>query len=345
MRVEEKGVKTLLRRFVAAKIDSRAVVAAITMGLGLVALVSCDRGITNLKRLEPGENFRDCASCPLMVVLPEGSFMMGSPESELDRWEDEGPRHDVTIQSFAVGVYEVTYSEWDTCVDEGGCRHRADDYDGFVGPSHPVTDVSWRDAKEYVIWLNEKTEEEYRLLSEAEWEYVARAGTDTARYWGESSDGQCRYANGADAEARIVFPNWRAVTCSDGHVFEAPVGTYRANAFGVHDILGNVYEWTRDCWHEDYEGAPSDGTSWHQEGLGDCDVAVIRGGSWISPPGYTRSAFRNREELDVRDDHIGFRVARSVQIGADDGGARPIGGNGSGNGSNGGKDQPETGGR
>jgi len=200
--------------------DRKAVVSAVTMGLGLVALtlVSCESGVTNVKRLEPGEKFRDCALCPSMIVVPGGSFMMGSPDSELNRLDSEGPRHGVTIQSFAVGVYEVTYSEWDTCVNEGGCGHRADDYEGFVGPSHPVTDVSWHDAKEYVTWLQEKTGEKYRLLNEAEWEYMARAGTDTARYWGESSGGQCLYANAADAEARTRFPNWTTVTCNDGHV-------------------------------------------------------------------------------------------------------------------------------
>ncbi len=310
---------TVLRRLVATAIDRRAVVSAGMMGLGLLFLVSCEMGDMG-KTLKTGETFRDCASCPLMVVLPEGSFMMGSPESELYRWDDEGPRHDVTIQSFAVGVYEVTYSEWDTCVSEGACRHRADDYDGFVGPSHPVTDVSWHDAKEYVTWLKEKTGEEYRLLSEAEWEYVARAGTDTARYWGESSDGQCRYANGADDEAKTVFPDWRTATCSDGHVFEAPVGTYSANAYGVHDVLGNVYEWTEDCWNEDYVGAPRDGSSWR---TGDCGVAMIRGGSWFSAPGNVRSAFRWWGELRLRDIDLGFRVARSAQIAVDDGGERP----------------------
>lgn len=232
------------------------------------------------------------------------------------------------------------------CVDEGGCRHRADDYDGFVEPRHPVTDVSWRDAEEYVSWLEEKTGKEYRLLSEAEWEYVARAGSDTARYWGESSGGQCRFANGADAEARIVFPDWTTVTCSDGHVFEAPVGTYGANAFGVHDILGNVSEWTRDCWHENYEGAPNDGTSWHQEGDGDCDRAVFRGGSWFSVPGAIRSAYRGWGRLGVRDVDLGLRVARSVQIAVDDGGARPISGDGGdGDAETDDKPKPGTGGR
>lgn len=245
---------------------------------------------------------------------------MGSPESELNRRDSEGPRHGVTIQSVAVGVYEVTYSEWDTCVDEGGCRHRADDYDGFVGPSHPVTDVNWRDAKEYVTWLKEKTGEEYRLLSEAEWEYMARARTDTARYWGESSDGQCRYANAADAEALMLFPDWQTVTCNDEHVFQAPVGTYRPNEFGVYDVLGNVWEWTEDCWNENYEGAPRNGNSWR---TGYCGVAVVRGGSWVNTPGNTRSATRFWSEIESRDSAVGFRVARGAEIGGDDDVDRP----------------------
>lgn len=287
--------------------SKQTLVSAGMMALGLVLLVSCEIGDMG-KALKVGEEFRDCASCPLMVVLPEGSFMMGSPESELNRWDDESPRRRVTIQSFAVGVYEITYREWNICVDDGGCTHRANDY-GVLGPSHPVIDVSWHDAKEYAKWLKEKTGEDYRLLSEAEWEYMARAGTDTARYWGERSDGQCLYANGADEAAQREFPDWVTVGCSDGHVDLAFVGTFLENAFGVHDVLGNVYEWTEDCWNEDYEGAPRDGNSWQS---GFCGVAVIRGGSWISAPGNVRSSFRLWAERSLRDIDVGLRVARGA---------------------------------
>ena len=146
-----------------------------------------------------GEYFRDCAACPEMVVVPAGSFMMGSPESSVEAYSDEKPHHRVTIgYAFAVGVYEVTFAEWDACAGAGGCGgYRPGDY-GWGRGSRPVINVSWEDAREYVRWLSRETGEEYRLLTEAEWEYVARAGTQTERYWGESETGQCRYGNGYD---------------------------------------------------------------------------------------------------------------------------------------------------
>ena len=139
--------------------------------------------------------------------------------------------------------------------------------------TEPVVCVSWDDAQAYVRWLSEETGEAYRLLSEAEWEYVARAGTTTARYWGESEAGQCRYANGADAGTGFEW----AVSCHDGHARTAPVGRYEANAFGLYDVLGNVLEWTADCWNESYAGAPSNGGAWES---GECTRRVLRGGSW-----------------------------------------------------------------
>ena len=187
----------------------------------------------------PGERFSDCAACPEMVVVAAGSFMMGSPETEEGRWSDEGPQHRVTIGSpFAVGVYEVTFAEWDACVGAGGCGGYRPDDRGWGRGSRPVMNVSWEDAQQYVRWLSRETGESYRLLSEAEWEYVARAGTQTARYWGNDESRQCSYANGDDDD----------VECSDG--FEsstAPVGSFRANAWGLYDVLGNVFEWTEDC--------------------------------------------------------------------------------------------------
>ena len=147
----------------------------------------------------PGTVFRDCAACPEMVVVPAGSFMMGSPTSEEGRYDDEGPRHRVTIGSpFSVGVYEATFAEWDGCVRAGGCGGYRPEDEGWGRGSRPVMNVSWEDAQEYVRWLSRETGQRYRLLSEAEWEYVARAGTQTARYWGESESGQCRYGNGYD---------------------------------------------------------------------------------------------------------------------------------------------------
>ena len=178
--------------------------------------------------LEPGRVFRDCAACPEMVVVPAGRFMMGSPGSEVGRWDDEGPRHSVTIGTpVAVGVYEVTFAEWDACGRAGGCGVYAPDDEGWGRGRRPVINVSWEDAREYVQWLSRETGERYRLLSEAEWEYVARSGTETARHWGESEAGQCRYANGYDVTGdRKHSYDREHVRCADGNTETAPVGSY-----------------------------------------------------------------------------------------------------------------------
>ena len=261
-----------------------------------------------------------------MVVVPVGSFLMGSPESEAGRWDDgrEGPVHPVTIgHRLAVGVNEVTRGEFARFVSAtgrsmgDGCRtsesgvwkERSGRHWKSPGFSqtdaHPVVCVSWNDAQAYMRWLSGRTGEEYRLLSEAEWEYVARAGTETARYWGASESGQCRYANGADASTDF---DWRT-GCNDGHASTAPVGRYEANGYGLHDVLGNVWEWVEDCWNDSYAGAPRDGSAWTS---GVCSVRVLRGGSWYLPPKYLRSALRYGDTTGHRDDDLGFRVARAL---------------------------------
>ena len=262
--------------------------------------------------MAPGERFSDCAACPEMVVVPAGSFMMGSPASEEGRFDDEGPQHRVTIGSpFAVGVYEVTFAEWDGCVRAGGCGGYRPEDEGWGRGSRPVINVSWEDAQEYVRWLSRETGQRYRLLSEAEWEYVARAGTQMARYWGESESGQCRYGNGYDrtGHAELEYGYSEPVTCSDGYVHTAPGGLFEPNAFGLYDVLGNVWEWTEDCWNESYSGAPPDGSAWRS---GDCSRRVLRGGSWFSAPRDLRSAFRFRYSAGNRFSHFGFRVARTI---------------------------------
>ena len=228
-----------------------------------------------------GEVFRDCDRCPEMVAVPAGSFTMGSPSSESGRDGDEGPQRQVEISSpFAVGVYEVTFAEWDACVSDGGCGGYHPDDQGWGRGRRPVINVSWDDAKAYASWLSRETGESYRLLSEAEWEYAARAGTATARYWGESASGQRGYANGADRTAKRHQSGWTVVDCDDGHYRTAPVGSFRPNRFGLHDVLGNVWEWVEDCWHDSYAGAPRDGHAWLGDDGGDCSRRVLRGGSW-----------------------------------------------------------------
>ena len=179
------------------------------------------------------------------------------------------------------------------------------------GGNHPVVCVSWDEAKAYVGWLSRKTGETYRLLSEAEWEYAARAGTRTARHWGAGEIGQCRYANGADRKLKKRY-KWRskAASCDDGHVHTSPAGTYQANGFGLHDMLGNVHEWVEDCWHESYEGAPTDGHAWTRGG--DCSRRVLRGGAWETLPWSLYSANRIRSTTGRRSVHSGFRIARTL---------------------------------
>lgn len=266
-------------------------------------------------------NFRDCPHCPEMARIPAGTFLMGSPETETGRLEDEGPQREITVGApFAIGVYEVTFAEWDACVGDGGC-------DGFRPPDggwgrgrRPVVFVSWQDAQGYVRWLSEETGETYRLPSEAQWEYAARAGTRTARYWGESAAEQCRYANGFDQDiaranrgrveafqrAGVGFPS-----CSDGHGAEtAPVGSYEPNAFGLYDVIGNLAEWTEDCWNPDHSERP--GTD-EVRTTGDCSRRVLRGGTWAYPLEMLRSAKRAPVALDRRDTGLSFRVARVVR--------------------------------
>lgn len=259
----------------------------------------------------PGRRFRDCAVCPEMVVVPAGSFMMGSPEGEEGRLDPEGPLHRVTIRApFAVGVYEVTFAEWDACVGAGGCGEYRPEDEGWGRGSRPVINVSWEDAQEYVRWLSRETGETYRLPTEAEWEYVARAGTTTARYWGASEAGQCRHENGYDRTGDARLDWWDDLAaCSDGYVRTAPVGLFEPNAFGLYDVLGNVLEWTQDCWNESYRGAPTDGSAWRS---GDCSQRVLRGGSWSDAPRVLRSASRYGHSPGDRRTILGFRVVRTT---------------------------------
>ena len=257
-----------------------------------------------------GEVFRDCDVCPEMVVVPAGSFLMGSPDSEEGRDNDEGPQREVSVDyALAVGVYEVTFDEWDACVRGGGCGGYEPGDEGWGRGKRPVINVHWEDAWQYADWLTEQTGEEYRLLSEAEWEYVARAGTRTERYWGDAEREQCRYANGYDANGHLEHGlDWEPVGCRDRQASTAPAGSYLPNGFGLYDVLGNVFEWVDDCYG-DYEDAPADGRSSYE---GYCSLRVLRGGSWLSAPRNLRSASRYRSPAGFRDSYDGFRVARTM---------------------------------
>ena len=255
----------------------------------------------SLQRLDPGTVIKDCDACPEMVVIPAGSFTMGSPASEPGRYSDEAPQHHVTIsRQFAAGKFEVTFDEWDACVREGGCDHFPGD-SGWVRGPRPVTNVSWDDAQQYVQWLTRKTGWNYRLLTEAEWEYVARAGTTTAFSFGSTITPQ--QANYHAQESAADSPD---AASSRGQT--VPVGSYAPNAFGLYDVHGNVGEFTEDCWNPNYVGAPADGSAWV---AGNCLLRVLRGGSWFSAPLALRSAFRSLVIAASRFADFGLRIART----------------------------------
>ena len=259
---------------------------------------------------QPGRRFRDCEECPEMVVVPAGTYQMGSPTSEVeDRWfydGEEEPIHPVTIsEPFAVGINEVTFEEWDQCVNDGECgSHRPED-EGWGRGTRPVINVDWRDAMIYVAWLRNRTGRAYRLLSESEWEYVARAGTTTAFHTGASiSTDQANY-NGNHTYGSGQKGEYRQRT--------TPVGTFEPNPYGLYDVHGNVAEWVEDCWNKSYEGAPGDGSVWNTNSYGDeCRVFMVRGGSWDDVPSSIRSAYRDQDTWFERKSNLGFRVARTL---------------------------------
>ena len=230
--------------------------------------------------LAPGKTFRDCADCPEMVMIPSGSFRMGDLSGA--GGSDERPVREVRIgYNSGVGKYEVTQDEWLAVMGSMPSR--------FTGGRRPVEMVSWDDAKAFVVKLSAKTGKKYRLLSESEWEHVARAGSRSKYPWGNAFDASKANNNG------------------NGSV---SVGLYGANNFGVHDTAGNVWEWVEDCWHTNYHGAPIDGSAWKSGG--DCSLRVLRGGSWVNTPGPLRTAVRNRNNATYRSIIDGFRIARTL---------------------------------
>jgi formylglycine-generating enzyme required for sulfatase activity len=252
------------------------------------------------RALKPGDAFKECAKdCPEMVVVPAGEFIMGSPANEDGRYDDEQPQHKVVFaRSFAVAEFDVTFDDWSACVAYGDCDPRVSD-SGFGRGRQPVINVTWDDARRYAAWLSRMTGKSYRLLSEAEFEYAARAGTQTPYPWGDE----------------IGRNNANCIGCGSkwDNRQTAPVGSFAANRFGLYDMHGNVWQWTEDCYHKDYEGAPQDGSAWI-EGA-DCSGRVGRGGSWLNVPRNLRSASRYWSTTDARFKLLfGFRVGRTLFI-------------------------------
>ena len=239
-----------------------------------------------------GTLFQDCPQCPELVVVPAGTFVMGAG----GRYEQEQPAHPVTIaQPFAIGRHEVTFDEWDACVAAGGCDHTPDDHAWGRG-RQPVINVTFAQVETYLAWLSETTGHTYRLPSEAEWEYTARAGTTSEFWWGD--DVGTNRANCRDCGSK-----WSGKQ-------SAPVASFAANPFGLFDTAGNVWEWAADCWVATHDGAPGDGTTRTD---GDCRWRVIRGGSWYYFKKNARGAWRFRNDARVNSYGIGFRVLRELR--------------------------------
>jgi formylglycine-generating enzyme len=286
----------------------------------------------------PGTKFRDCSNgCPEMVMLSQGSFVMGARPGEEERENvpdffrgRSAPQHVVKISyRLAIAQFDVTRDEYAQFVtathrpDPGSCyvidaSGGESDVNGanWHSPGFPQTGkdpavcVNWDDAQAYVAWLSAKTGHVYRLPTEAEWEYAARAGRTTARYGSDSPATLCRYINHADLDYSEQNPHDNAVNraCRDGYAFTSPVGSFPPNQFGLYDMLGNVWQWTDDCWNDTYSGAPSDGSSWQH---GDCGRRVVRGGAYSNVPGLVLFAVRSGYKSSGRDHSQGFRVART----------------------------------
>ncbi|MGY0197271.1 formylglycine-generating enzyme family protein [Leptothrix sp. BB-4] len=279
-----------------------AALAALTALTGLGAATS-SRAAGNAAAV-PSAPWRDCEAvhCPWLVTLPAGSFLMGSPEKEPARLVDEGPQRRVTVAPVAIGQHEVTFAQWDACVAAGGCPAQPRDQ-GWGRGDRPVIHIDFERAQRFVAWLSGVTGQRYRLPSEAEWEYAARAGTTTPFGLGERIDPSIVNMAGGFTYNGSVRGIDRQRT--------VPVGSLPANAWGLHEMHGNVLEWTADCWHDDYRGAPKDARAW-LKGCSQPDRHVLRGGSWYDRASDLRSAFRGGI-YPGNEPATGLRVARELK--------------------------------
>ena len=256
------------------------------------------------QKLKPKDHFSECGKCPEMVVVPAGEFTMGSPATEPGRESSEGPQHTVKFaKPFAAGRYAVTFAEWDACVAAGGCQAYNPWDNGWGRGKRPVINISWDDAEHYVAWISKITGKNYRLLSESEYEYIARAGTATPFWWGKTiSPRQANY------DAKFAY---NGGTKGDEQRKTMPVDAFQSNPWGFYQISGNIWEWVEDCLQDDYSAAPASGAPYT---AGKCAHRVLRGGSWVSNPALLRSASRYAISTNARVSNVGFRVARSLAI-------------------------------
>lgn len=277
----------------------RVSIGAVTLTLTLVAqappCVAEPAKAARPAALRPGDTFADCKdNCPSMVVVPAGAFVMGA-----SRYAREQPQHTVVFRRpFAVGRFDVTFEDWAACARDGGCtRNPSPPDEGWGRGRHPVINVTWRDATAYAAWLSKKTGREYRLPTEAEWEYVARAGSTTTYAWGDAIDCTKASYDGGPGSSCATKTGRRRGT--------QPVGHYAPNNWGLYDVDGNVWQWCEDGWHPDYKGAPADGTAWPG---GDETMALLRGGAWNYDAMGLRIADRNWYPRSLSTSFIGFRV-------------------------------------
>jgi formylglycine-generating enzyme required for sulfatase activity len=274
----------------------------------------------------PGTVIRDCPTCPEMTVLPAGRFKQGAAPADSGSASFAKPQHWVAIgQPVAMSTNAVTVDEFQQFVaatgwDMQGCdtydgewKHRPKNNwktPGFTqAGTHPVTCVSWNDAEVYARRLSTTTGHRYRLPSASEWEYAARAGGEAVVPWSSDGSGACANANVADASAAHRYPGWTVFGCDDGYVHTAPVGSFKANSFGLNDMLGNVLQWTEDCWYPNYDGAPANGSARTE---GNCTERELRGGSWFTTPAYVRADYRNHFAMDYRTSSVGIRLVRDI---------------------------------
>ncbi len=300
----------------APQAKDRKQVADLISALGGAAVIPRADAPASTLPTRAGAIFRECPECPEMVVIPAGRLNMGSPLTERGRFDSEGPQHMVAVHSFALGRLDVTEKEFTEFLAETGYQPAPCDTimdkswrslgHGLVYPpgsadlrEQPAICVNVKDVEAYLAWLNRKVGGHYRLPSEAEWEYAARANTTTSRWWGET--------------VGINNANCHGCGSTWDNALIAPSGSFGPNPFGLYDMLGNVWQWTADCWNESYTGAPTDGSPWT---TGDCSRRVIRGGSWSNLPVFIRAAARGKAQVGGHDfdlfSYVGFRVARDV---------------------------------
>ncbi|OUT77689.1 MAG: hypothetical protein CBB82_05935 [Betaproteobacteria bacterium TMED22] len=281
----------------------------ITLTLTCMLWSQCINSVSAEERYFPGDEFKDCGDCPVMIVIPSGSFSMGSPPVDQGRPYAEGELRLVHIPNrFASGKFEITYKEWEGCVVDGQCPDAKKD--DWSGETHPVVNISWKEAFQYTKWLSKKTGRPYRLLTEAEWEYVATGGISRARFFGIKAQRICDFGNIYDYTAEEVLDyGLDVLPCNDQYGFSAPIGSFKPNQFGVHDMLGNVWEWTEDCQAILWRNAPTDASARVD---GHCTHRAYRGGSWLShPPKYLQIPDRYKY-LGAREIDLGFRLALTL---------------------------------